>query len=238
MTKVEESSTTIAQYVYDALNRRISKDADSTVRHFLYSSDWQSLEECLDGSTSAERQHIWGSQYIDQLILRDRDTSDPANGVLDERLYALQDANWNVTAIVDTGGSAVERYVYDPYGEISFFDGSFANSTGSYDNPYSFTARRFDKETAFNYFRNRYHATGLGHFTSQDPLRQVGNPNLYAYVASNPVKYVDPQGTQPQSPGPYNSVALHHCLCRCNCTVFGCLLAGVYARSSVERAMD
>ncbi|MCA9141758.1 MAG: hypothetical protein KDB05_03190 [Planctomycetales bacterium] len=89
MVKVEQGMTTIGGYAYDALMRRITKDVDSVVRHFLYSSQWQSLEERLDSSTDPERQQIWGPQYVDQLILRDRDTSDPANGMLDERLYAL-----------------------------------------------------------------------------------------------------------------------------------------------------
>jgi hypothetical protein len=48
---------------------------------------------------------------VDALVLRDRDTGgDPE---LDERLYVQQDANFNVTALVDTAGNVVERYVYD-----------------------------------------------------------------------------------------------------------------------------
>jgi hypothetical protein len=34
-------------------------------------------------------------------ILRDRSVS----GTLDERLFALQDANWNITALVNTSGA-------------------------------------------------------------------------------------------------------------------------------------
>src|SRR5436189_405887 len=48
------------------------------------------------------------------LILRDRDTN--ADGALDERLYALQDANWNVTALTSSSGDVQERYAYDAYG--------------------------------------------------------------------------------------------------------------------------
>jgi YD repeat-containing protein len=33
---------------------------------------------------------------------------------LTERFYVQQDANWNVTAIIDKG-TVQERYVYDPY---------------------------------------------------------------------------------------------------------------------------
>jgi len=32
---------------------------------------------------------------------------------LDERLYVVQDANYNVTALFDNAGNVVERYVYD-----------------------------------------------------------------------------------------------------------------------------
>jgi len=48
-------------------------------------------------------------------VLRDRD-ADGAGGTLEERLYAQQDANWNVTAVVNTAGAVQERYVLDPYG--------------------------------------------------------------------------------------------------------------------------
>ena len=34
-------------------------------------------------------------------------------------LYVHQDANWNVIALTDLGGSVVERYVYKPYGEVT-----------------------------------------------------------------------------------------------------------------------
>ncbi len=48
-------------------------------------------------SSNPNRQYVWGERYIDDLILRDRDTT--GDGTLDERLYALQDANWNVVAV-------------------------------------------------------------------------------------------------------------------------------------------
>jgi hypothetical protein len=35
-------------------------------------------------------------------------------GSLKERHYAVQDANYNVTALTDRYGTVVERYKYDP----------------------------------------------------------------------------------------------------------------------------
>ena len=52
---------------------------------------------------------------MDELILRQRDTSDPKDGTLDETLYAMQDANFNVVALADSNGDVVERFVDDAY---------------------------------------------------------------------------------------------------------------------------
>ena len=67
-------------------------------RHAYYSDGWQLLEQRIDSSTEARKQFIWGLWYIDDLVRRDRDTSDPPDGVLNEVLYAAQDDNWNVVA--------------------------------------------------------------------------------------------------------------------------------------------
>ena len=74
----------------------------------------QVIEERLWGESTAERQFVWGVRYVDELVLRDRDTT--GNGTLDERLYALQDANYNVTAITDASGAVVQRFGYEAYG--------------------------------------------------------------------------------------------------------------------------
>ena len=67
--------------------------------------------------TVAGRQFVWGLD-IDELILRDRSV----NGVLNERLYGLQDANWNVVAIYDLELCRRRRApnVYTPYGIVLF----------------------------------------------------------------------------------------------------------------------
>jgi len=56
-------------------------------------------------------QFIHGTQYIDELVMM------RAAGKGD--LYYHQDANWNVIALTDQGGSVVERYLYKPYGQMT-----------------------------------------------------------------------------------------------------------------------
>jgi len=67
--------------------------------------------------------------YLDALITRDRDSDN--NGSFEERLYAIHDANWNVTSLVNTSGSVQERYVYDPFGTPSFKDSNYGSRSSS-----------------------------------------------------------------------------------------------------------
>ncbi|MCZ2341706.1 MAG: hypothetical protein LC104_07905, partial [Bacteroidales bacterium] len=93
LVAVKDSESVILQtYSYDGMNRRITNAIDGIATHLYYSDMWQVLEERVSGEVKI--QHAWGLRYVDDLILRDRATVTP--GVLDERLWALQDANWNV----------------------------------------------------------------------------------------------------------------------------------------------
>ena len=89
-------------------------------------------------------QCVLSRRYIDAPVLRDRDAdADSSTGDLgvtgsglDERLYYTTDANMNVTALIGTDGSALERYVYDPYGQVTIYDDDWSDtrSSSSYAN--------------------------------------------------------------------------------------------------------
>jgi hypothetical protein len=44
------------------------------------------------------------------------------------------------------------------------------------------------------YYRARYYHPGLSRFISEDPIRLLGGPNLYTYVANSPMAFSDPLG--------------------------------------------
>src|SRR4029077_3358524 len=146
---------------YDGAKRRTIKKLYtggvlSETRHFFYTdpSRWQVIEERLGSSTTAERQFVWGLRYIDDLILRDRDTT--GSGTLNERLYSLQDPNWNVAAIVDSTGDTQERYCYDAYGTASLLTPAFAVRTISlFVWEIFFGGYRRDSESSIYNVRNR-----------------------------------------------------------------------------------
>lgn len=190
LVAIHDSSTAlVASYAYDGQNWRITKTSGISTRHYYYSSNWQALEERIDTSTTSERQFVWGIRYIDDLILRDRD------GTPDERLYALQDANWNVTAIADTSGVVQERFAYQAYGTCTVLDPSFVPSSPSFDWEITYASYRFDPESALYQVRNRYLHSTLGNWISRDPIGYEGSSyDLYEYVSSNPCVGLDSSG--------------------------------------------
>ena len=133
-------------------------------------------------------------RYVDDLILRDRDTAATPDGTFNQRHYYVQDANFNVTGIVNQTGTVQERYEYDAYGQVSFLTSAWASSSSSYDAQYLFTGRRLDEETGIYYYRNRMYHAQLGRFASRDPIGYIDGIASYCYVKSGPNNGLDPGG--------------------------------------------
>jgi len=188
---------------YDALRRRMTVETWSggtldETRHTWFSAGWQALEDRIDSSTSAERQNVWGLRYIDDLVLRDRDTND--DGTLNERPYALQDANWNVTSVCSTAGAIQERCAYQAYGTPLFLNASYASpqSTSSYVWTTLFAGYHYDTDTGLYHVRHRTYSPQLGTWMQRDPIGyHAADLNLLQYVVANPGVMVDPLGLAP-----------------------------------------
>jgi hypothetical protein len=102
---------------YDGLNRRISKTAGTDTLDYYYNENWQVLEVRKNGSANPLEQWVWDQRYIDAPVLRWHDSN--TDGTVDDTLYATNDANMNVTALVDPStGSVVDRYAYDPNSDM------------------------------------------------------------------------------------------------------------------------
>jgi len=132
--------------------------------------------------------------YVDALIERDRSTQN--NGRMDERLYAQQDANWNVTTLVNTSGSVVERYVYDPYGKPTFLNASWSTISGSaYAMIYLFQGGRYDTTSMLYNLRMRHYSPSLGRWIQTDPMGYAaGDVDLRRAFADELIVYNDPTG--------------------------------------------
>jgi RHS repeat-associated protein len=187
-------SSTIATYVYDAVNRRISESpTGGTASEQYYSANWQVLEE-REGGT-AKRQYVWSPVFVDALVLRDRDADNDGSHTLEERLYAQQDANFNVTAVMNTSGAVQERYLYDPYGARTVSDASYGSRGGSsYAWEYGHQGLRHDVATGLVYNRRRMLLPDLGRFIQVDPLLYINGSNMLEYEGANPTINNDSEG--------------------------------------------
>jgi RHS repeat-associated protein len=203
LAKLTTALGDISEYAYDGLGRRtVQKKYTSFVlsetRH-LYDtqpSQWQVIEERLGTSPDSAdpvSQAVWGLRYIDDCLLRDRDTD--GNGTLNERLYAMQDANWNVTSLADTSGAIQERYAYTPYGVPLFLNASFTpQSSSSFAWNTLYCGYRYEPVTGLYHVRHRVLHPTLGTWVQRDPLGLMQGPSLYHYCNSQPVTNIDGSG--------------------------------------------
>ena len=199
-----------AFYGYDGLNRRITHMAAGIVTHDYFNDHWQVLEQRKGSSTAASAQFVWSAGYVDALVQEKRDTD--ANGGPVRTLSATHDANLNITAAVQTDGKAAERYLYDPYGVRSLLTanwqpsagGAWDHDTGIARLAHGHQGGRYDTSWGSPIlFRGRYLEAYLQRWLTRDPLADAyqDGPNLYQYVGSNPVNWVDPSGRMLQAAG-------------------------------------
>ncbi len=211
LISVSDGDTLVVTYMYDARNHRIKKTVGDETRLYYFNQQWQCVEERV--GTTVDATWIYGLRYIDDVVCRVKNT---------EVLYALQDPNWNVVALVTPSGSVAERMTYDSFGRVTFRNASFvanvSQTTSSYNWTKTFTGQTYDVESGLMLYRNRYYHPGLGRFLTRDPIGYNANDvNLYRYVKNSVTISADPsgfQGTFEWSPAPPPPLKAGECFFR------------------------
>ncbi len=192
----DSGGATLKTFGYDGQGWRVTETVGTTTRDLYYSAGWQVAEETVTtgSTTKLNARYVWGGGYVDDLVYRQRDTDN--DGVLDERLWATHDANFNITALVNDLGTVVERYAYDAYGVRTVLDASWNVLSGSaFGFVHGFQGLRFDEVAGLSDSRNRWYSPTLGRFVTNDPIRyEAGDVNLYRFVGNSPGMGVDPFG--------------------------------------------
>jgi RHS repeat-associated protein len=194
LVKVSNGSGVLAQYAYDALDRRITETHGGTTTDLYYDDRWQVLEERQGGQVQA--QNVWSPAGIDTLVLRDQ--SSQHNGTLDQRLYALQDANGDVTALLDANGNVLERYLYDPYGAVTALNPDWSVRAGgsAYAATYLWQGKRYDSAVGLYDSRERVVSPALMRPLQADPLGLGPDINPYRWEGDSPAVASDPTGME------------------------------------------
>lgn len=172
-----------ASFVYDALNRRVSKTINGVITRYQYDGK-HVVAEFVGGALRATylRHPETGELFIHTL-------NDGSHE------YYHTDGLGSVIALTDDTGAVKTRYFYDADGNVTM--------TGTPStNPFQYTGQENDG-TGLYYYKARYYSPQLRRFISEDPIEfEVGDDlNRYTYVGNNPVNFVDPDGTMRLPPG-------------------------------------
>jgi len=211
------------EFAYDYMGRRVQKKVythngsqwNLTLERRFVWADWLMLLE-LDGNNAVAAKYTWGLDLAGQNgLVNDIESAGGIGGLLavhdpeddptpDKNYVYFYDANGNVGQLVawasGYGGATgyewhadrlVARYEYDPYGGELVATGDYAA-----DNPFRFSTKYFDAETALGYWGYRYYSPRLGRWLSRDPAEEEGGANVYAYLQNQPCASVDPLGLQ------------------------------------------
>jgi RHS repeat-associated protein len=133
----------------------------------------------------------------------------------------------NVTALVDTSGDVVQRFVYSPYGVQTVLDGSWAVSSSPSYSVYGFQDGRTDLATGLVHFGDpgRDLNPSTGTWTKQDSEYYDG-ANLYQFEKSNTIDNLDVNGHFLGIPIGTGSRAAIGSVCGAGGYLVGCWLSG------------
>jgi RHS repeat-associated protein len=99
------------------------------------------------------------------------------------------DGNHNVTALVNSQGTLVARYIYDPYGNLLESWGSLADA-----NLYRFASQEVHPQSGLYAYTFRFYDPNLGRWINRDPIGFLGGRNPFVFAGNNPINNADPYG--------------------------------------------
>lgn len=192
-----------AFYLYDAAGERVRKvweKSASLVDERIYLGGWEVFRRrhgpIGTGAVTLEREtvHVTDDNgHIALVEVRTKDTAgtDPAP----RRLVRHQLANHLGSAVLELDDQAqvISYEEYMPFGTTSY---QAVRSQTDVPKRYRYTGKERDEESGLYHHTARYYAPWLGRWTAADPAGLVDGPCPYAYCRNNPVRLVDPSGTQ------------------------------------------
>jgi len=181
----------LIEYTYDAGGRRVAltnwvRNAPDTLwivqssRKFVYDG-WDMVAE-LDGVTGQTvRTYGWLGKSGGLLWIKD------STG---EFHIPSFDGNRNVMKLIKYSDKSISaEYEYEPFGDVIRSSGPMAKA-----NPFRFSSEYHDEVTGLVYYGYRYYSPQTRRWLSRDPIGFAGGPNLYGFVANDPVNWSDYYG--------------------------------------------
>ena len=188
-------------YVYDASGERARKVTNwqasaAKKSERIYLGAFEIYREfAADGTTiTLEREtlHVMDEQRRAAIV----ETRTAGNDGTPVQLVRYQFGNHLGSSAVelDSNADVISYEEYFPFGATSYRAGRTMGELVL--KRYRYTGRERDTENDFTYHGARYCASWLGRWISPDPAGLSDGTNVYAYTSNNPVRMVDPNGTE------------------------------------------
>ena len=172
------SADTSISYTYDLNGVRTSKTVGTKTYSYVYSSG--RLLQQTDGTNT------WNFAY-------DASGSPFSLTYNGTTYYYITNLQGDVMYLVNSSGTRVASYTYDPYGKVDTATGSMAAI-----NPLRYRGYYYDTETGFYYLQSRYYDPLICRFINADEYASTGQGlvgyNMFAYCGNNPTMYYDESG--------------------------------------------
>ncbi len=183
LTTVQQGSSPVATYTYDAFGQRLLKaltgpPASTTLYQYDLAGHQIEDSDLSSGSPNFQADYIYLGDRPIGLVL-------PGSGLHyyhGDQLTTPQLVTGNLSAIQWTGN-------YQPFGTVAVI--------GSITQNLRFPGQYADAETGWSNNGFRTYAQDLGRYVQADPIGLMGGINTYAYAGGNPVTHSDPGGTGP-----------------------------------------
>ncbi len=110
--------------------------------------------------------------------------------------YDGDDANMDVTALVDTTGAVVECFSYTPFGVVTVLTPAWASTTDSYNWTFMWQGGKFNSTDGLYTFGYRDYSPTLATWMEEDPTGYAAGPNVYQAMLGAPIEKTDPYGLE------------------------------------------
>jgi RHS repeat-associated protein len=186
-------------HVYDSTGQRVRKVTELGTGQVkderIYLGNFEVYRKNGAIPLVRETLHIMDDEQRLALVETRTQGNDPAP----PQLIRYEFGNYLDSAILELDDQAqiISYEEYTPYGSASY---QAVRSQTETPKRYRYTGKERDGETGLYYYGARHNAPWLGRWLSCDPEGIKDRRNLYEYVRSNPIRFNDPSGRDPNQP--------------------------------------
>ena len=213
-TDFRNGSTAAIEYTYDT-NGNLTKDlnknislikyntlnlpsvitfADGVTVTYLYDAVGSKLSVAYNsGGTTAKTEYAGNKVYKNgtlSMLLTEGGYA-TLSGTTPTYYYYLSDHQGNNRVVLSQSGTVEQVNNYYPFG------GAFGEGVQNSNQPYKYNGKELDRTFELNLYDYgaRHYDAAIGRWGTMDPMAEkYYSISPYAYVANNPIRYIDPDG--------------------------------------------